>query len=68
MRYNKNRGPTVPFRTRLSLEDFEKLQNISEESGVSLCALTEMMIKYAMRHARFRDVVHHEIYFDEEKP
>lgn len=66
MRYNKNKGATVPFRTRLTIEDYEQLQDISEESGINLCALTEMMIKYAMRHAKFRNVVHREIYFDEE--
>lgn len=67
MRYNKSRGATVPFRTRLSVEDYEKLQDISESSGINLCALTERMIQYAMRHAKFREVVHKEIYFDEDE-
>ena len=66
MRYNKTRGVTVPFRTRMSIEEYERLQDISEASGISLCALTERMLQYALRHAKFREVVHKEIYFDEE--
>ena len=68
MRYDKTKGVTVPFRTRLTMEDAEKLQEISEATGISVCALTEKLIKYGMRHAKFRDVIHKEIYFEDEKP
>lgn len=61
--YGNKKGATIPFMTRLSIETYQAIAEISEKVDVGLNQIGVALIEYALTHAELEECVGHRLRF-----
>lgn len=61
--YGNKKGATIPFMTRLSIETYMAIQEISEQVNMGLNQIGVALIEYALSHAELEECTAHRLRF-----
>jgi hypothetical protein len=61
--YGNKKGATIPFMTRLSIETYQTIAEISEKVDIGLNQIGVALIEYALTHAELEECVGHRLRF-----
>lgn len=63
--YGNKKGATVPIMSRVSIETYQELLNLSEQTGMCLNQINVMLVEYALGNARLEEYMAYRIKFPE---
>ena len=63
--YGNKKGATVPIMSRVSIETYQELLKISEQTEMSLNQINVMLVEYALDNARLEEYMAYRIKFPE---
>jgi hypothetical protein len=61
--YGNRKGATIPFMTRLSIETYQTIAEISERVDMNLNQVGVALIEYALGHAEVGECIAHRLNF-----
>ena len=61
--YGNKRGATIPFMTRLSIETYQAIVEISEQVNMKYNQVGVALIEYALSHAEVEECIAHKLKF-----
>ena len=61
--YGNKKGATIPFMTRISIETYQAISEISEQVQMNFNQVGVALIEYALSHAELEECIAHKLRF-----